>query len=195
MEATAFSLSGGGSYVFIATSLLSDLSLAIAHNAIHEGVHLAAAIALGQPVAGFLFLTNGWGSSRVIYATPAPDRVGGEWLIIAWLPAVATVGIGFLLHAARHSLLSSHPVLNTLAFYGVAFFLLIDPLYFGVLSWLIRGDDTEAAAAVGWSPWAVQLPSIGLLAINSLLVYTWRRQELTQGKVAFYPRWLAKNSV
>lgn len=169
--------------------------VAIAHNAIHEGVHLLAATALGQPVEAFLLLTNGWGSSRVIYAAPVPDRMGSEWLIIAWLPAVVTVGIGYLLYAVRHNLLSSQPLCNTLIFYGVAFFLLIDPAYFGVLSWLIAGDDTEAAAAIGWNPWPAQLLAIGLLAVNGFLVYAWRRRELTRGRVAFYPRWLAGNIV
>lgn len=162
--------------------------IAVLHNVIHEGIHFLVATVLGQPVVEFRFLTNGWGSSQVLYGTPVPDRVGTEWLIIAWLPAVVTVGIGFLLYVMRHRLLSSHPVGNTLAFYAVAFFLLIDPLYFGVLSWMISGDDAEAAAAIGWSAWPVQLVAIGMLAVNGWLVYGWRERELRQGRVAFYPR-------
>jgi len=146
------------------------------HNLLHEGVHYAAARAFGEPVAEVRLFTNGWGTSQVIYATPVAERVGAHWLVIAWLPAVVTVSIGYLVYLNRGRLTrAGHPLIRVAVWYAGIVFLLLDPFYYAVVS-VFAGGDVDAVAAVGWSPWPVRLVALGVLAVNSRLVLRWARE-------------------
>ena len=166
--------------------LLPAAVAALLQNALHEGVHYLAATAWGEEVLEFRFLTNGWLTSQVVYATPVAQRSGLHWLAIAWLPALATTGIGYLLFASRRHLLTNQPRVNAFLWYLGVFFLLIDPLYFAVLS-LFVGGDLGAVDVVGWNPWTVRLPAVGVLLFNFRLVMRWRREASAQPE-----RYLAK---
>lgn len=156
--------------------LAPALVVVLLHNAVHESLHYLAATLLGEEVPEFRFLTNGWGSSQVIYATPVAERVGVRWLVIAWLPAMTTTLVGYLVFVNRRRLLTRQPFLNALAWYVGAFFLLIDPLYFALLSLAVPGGDVEAAAAVGWSVWPVRLFAVAVSLVNLWLVARWQRE-------------------
>lgn len=58
--------------LFLGAALVS----ALGHNFIHESFHLLMARLFGEPVLAFHFLTNGWGTSRVVYGTPVAARSG-----------------------------------------------------------------------------------------------------------------------
>ena len=159
--------------------LLPAAVAALVHNAFHEWVHLAAAWALGERVLEFRLLTNGWGTSQVIFATPVDERSGAAWLVIAWAPAVLTTLVGYALYLARGRLLGRVKLLNVQLWFLGVFFLLLDPLYLGVLS-LVVGGVIGAVAAVGWSPWPVRLVAILLLFVNVRLFLNWRRESSAQ---------------
>lgn len=74
---------------------------ALLQHTIHESTHYLAARLVGETVIAFRFLTNGWLTSRVLYATPIAERSGVHWLIIAWAPAVVTTSIGYGLYLSR----------------------------------------------------------------------------------------------
>lgn len=152
---------------------------ALVHNAFHEWVHLAAAWAMGERVLEFRLLTNGWGTSQVVFATPVDERSGAAWLVIAWAPAVLTTLVGYALYLSRDRLLGRMKLLNTHLWFLGVFFLLLDPLYLGVLS-LVVGGDIGAVAAVGWSPWPVRLVAILVLLFNVRLFLTWRQESSAQ---------------
>lgn len=145
------------------------------HNGIHESIHYLAARLLNEGVQEFRFLTNGWLSSQVIYATPVAERSGVHWLIIAWAPAVITTLIGYVIYLNRERWLTRWPPLNTGLWYAGLFFLCLDPFYFAVLS-VFFGGDGNAVAAVGWSPWPVRLVALMMLVFNACLMLNWRRE-------------------
>ncbi len=152
---------------------------ALVHNAFHEWVHLAAAWTFGERVLEFRLFTNGWGTSQVVFATPVDERSGAMWLVIAWAPAVLTTLVGYALYLSRRRLLGRVKLLNVQVWFVGVFFLLLDPLYFGVLS-LVVGGDIGAVAAVGGSPWPVRLVAILVLLVNVRLFLNWRRESSAQ---------------
>jgi hypothetical protein len=150
--------------------------IVLAQNVTHEVTHYVAALGLGQDVLEFRLLTNGWGTSQVVFATPVAERAGALWLVIALAPTLVTVFIGYLIYALRHRLIiPGRRFRNMAAWYGGLVFLLLDPLYIGVLS-LFVGSDAGAAAAVGLSQWVVRAAGLALLAGNGLLVARWVRE-------------------
>jgi hypothetical protein len=136
-------------------------------------LHYLACRLFGERVLQFRFLTNGWGTSQVIYATPAAERSGVHWLVIAWGPAVVTTLIGYLFYMNRERWLAQWPLMNAALWYAGFCFLLLDPFYFAFLS-LLFGGDVKAAAAVDWSPWPVRLVALGVLLFNARLMVRWK---------------------
>lgn len=155
--------------------LLTALVVTLLHNVIHEGIHCAAAIALGEGVDEFRLLTNGWLTSQVVFSTPVVERSGAHWLAISWLPTLVTSAIGFLIYLSRKRLIGSNTWLNTFWWYAGFFFLFIDPFYFAVLS-LFLGGDIQAAAAVNWSEWPVRVVALGVLAAGMSFMWHWRQE-------------------
>jgi len=158
-------------YVFVPLALAGLLQ-----NLVHESLHYLAARLCGEAILEFRFLTNGWLTSQVIYATPVEERTGAHWLAIAWLPAIVTTLIGFTLYASRNRWLTPWPPLNLGLWYAGALFMTIDPLYFGVLSWLMRRSDVSAAEIIGWPTWPFQGAALAVAAWSLKLVLSWRRE-------------------
>ncbi|MFO7743745.1 MAG: hypothetical protein R6X31_15710, partial [Anaerolineae bacterium] len=156
------------------------LVAALAQHTIHESTHYVAARLLHEQVAEFRFLTNGWLTSRVIYATPVGERAGAHWLLIAWAPAVVTTLIGYALYRTRARWLTDVPLLNALLWFATAYFLLVDALYFALLSPFFGGGDVAAVAAVGWPRWPVHVVSGLVLLFNVRLVYQLRQESKAQ---------------
>lgn len=156
--------------------LVPAVLAALLQHTIHESVHYLAAMFYDVPVLEFRFLTNGLLTSQVIYATPVADRVGFHWLVIAWLPAFVTILIGYVLYLTRRHWLTEIPLLNAGLWFATAYFLLVDPLYFGILSFFFGGGDVGAVAAVDWPRWPVHTLSILVLLFNLWLVYKMRQE-------------------
>ncbi|MEW5762336.1 MAG: hypothetical protein AB1776_03935 [Bacillota bacterium] len=159
--------------------ILIWVAVVLAQNLVHEAVHCGTAILTGEPIAEFRLFTNGFGTSQVVYVTPVADRVGAHWLLIAWLPAVVTVLLGYLVYFGRHRLVRpGRPVLSVTAWYAGLVLLLLDPFYFAVIS-VFTGGDPSAAQAVGWSPWPVRVVALAVFAANLVLVLRWAREITT----------------
>lgn len=152
----------------------------LCHNLIHEAMHYIAAVACGEPVEALHFLTNGWGTSQVVFGTPVDQRAGAHWLVIAWTPSVVTTFLGYGLYALR-GLGTAKPTLRRAWLYAGFFFLLLDPFYMSVLS-VVVGGDTEAAAAVGMAHWPVVTVAAVVLIANSLLYVRWQRNSTARMK-------------
>ena len=153
---------------------------ALLQHTIHETTHYVAAKILGVGMTEFRFLTNGWLTSQVIYATPVAERADAHWLVIAWAPAVVTTLIGYALYLARERWLTDLPLLNAGLWFATAYFLLVDPLYFALLAPFFGGGDVAAAAIVGWPRWPVHVAAGLVLLFNLRLVYKMRQEGKAQ---------------
>jgi hypothetical protein len=160
--------------------LLPAIVAALCQHTLHESVHFVAARLLVEPVIEFRLLTNGWLTSQVLYATPVAERVGAHWLVIAWAPAVITSLIGYLLYGTRNRWLTDITWLNAGLWFATVYFLLVDPLYFALLSLFFGGGDAGAAAAVGWPRWPIHLLAGLVFLWNLWLVYHLRQDAKTQ---------------
>lgn len=158
-------------YVFVPLALV-----AILQNLVHEAIHYGAARIFGEAVLEFRFLTNGWLTSQVIYAAPMEQRVEWYWLVIAWLPAVITTLIGFVVYANRRRWITPWAPLNLVIWYIGALFMTVDPIYFGVLSWLIEGSDVNAAKIFGWSTVPFQIVGLLVSGLAFRMVLRWREE-------------------
>jgi hypothetical protein len=161
-------------YVYIPLALV-----AVLQNTVHESIHYVIARMFGENILEFRLLTNGWLTSQVIYASPMEQRTEAYWLVIAWLPAVLTTFIGFLVYANRNRWITSWAPLNLVIWYVGVLFMTIDPLYFGVLSWFMQRSDVNAAEILGWStvPFKIIGLLVGAIAIRSVL--NWRQEAQT----------------
>ena len=72
--------------------------------------------------------------------------VAARLLVIAWAPAIVTTLIGCALYLAHDRWLASVPLLNAGLWFSMAYFLVVDPLYFAVLSSFFGGGDVAALA-------------------------------------------------
>ncbi len=158
-------------YVYIPLALV-----AVFQNTIHESLHYVAARIFGENVLEFRLLTNGWLTSQVIYATPMEERTGVYWLVIAWLPAIVTTVIGFMVYFNRARWLTRWAPVNLVIWYVGALFMTIDPLYFGGISWFMNRSDVNAAEIIGWSPIPFQIAGLVLSVIAVRLVLNWRTE-------------------
>jgi hypothetical protein len=155
------------------------IGVAVLHNLIHESLHYTAARVFGEEVLEFRLLTNGWLTSQVIYATPVEQRSELYWLVIAWLPAAVTTLIGFLVYFNRAQLITRFAPLNLLIWDVGALFMIIDPLYFGVLSWFIEQTDVNAAAILGLSPIPFRILALIVCVIAIRFILRWRQEART----------------
>lgn len=161
-------------YVYIPLALV-----AVFQNVIHESLHYVTARVLGENVLEFRLLTNGWLTSQVIYATPMEQRTEAYWLVIAWLPAVVTTLIGFLVYANRNRWITNRAPLNLVIWYVGVLFMTIDPLYFGVLSWFMQRSDVNAAEILGWAAVPFQIMGLLVSVVAIRLVLSWRQETRT----------------
>ena len=155
--------------------LVVAVPIVLCHNLLHEATHYLAAVAYGEKVLAFRFLTNGWGTSQVVFAIPVEERTGIYWLVIAWAPSAVTTMVGYLLYRYRGPNRQRRAMHRWLLYAGF-FFLLLDPLYLSVLS-VVVGGDVRAVDAVGWPAWPVQAIASLVLIVNWLLFRRWLRQE------------------
>lgn len=158
-------------YVYIPLVLV-----AVLQNVIHESRHYLTARMFGENVLEFRLLTNGWLTSQVIYDTSIEQRTGFYWLVIAWLPAIVTTLIGFMVYANRSRLITSWAPLNLGIWYVGVLFMTIDPVYFGILSWFMTRSDVNAAETLGWSAVPFQVAGLFGSALAIRLVLDWRRE-------------------
>lgn len=161
-------------YVYVPLALV-----AVLQNVIHESLHYVTARLFGETVLEFRLLTNGWLTSQVIYATPMEQRTGAYWLVIAWLPAIVTTLIGFLVYANRSRWITSWGPFNLVIWYVGVLFMTIDPLYFGVLSWFMERSDVNAAEILGLSAVPFQFTALLVSMFAIKFVLNWRQEART----------------
>jgi hypothetical protein len=158
-------------YVYIPLALV-----AILQNTTHEFLHYITARIFGENVLEFRLLTNGWLTSQVIYATPMEQRIEFHWLAIAWLPAIVTTLIGFIVYVNRARLITPFAPLNLGIWYVGTLFMTIDPVYFGILSWFMERSDVNAAEIFGWSAVPFQIIALLVSVAAIRLVLNWRQE-------------------
>jgi hypothetical protein len=149
---------------------------AVVQNMIHESLHYVTARMFGENVLEFRLLTNGWLTSQVIYATPMEQRTEFYWLAIAWLPAIITTLIGFIVYFNRARLVTPFAPLNLGIWYVGALFMTIDPVYFGILSWFMERSDVNAVEIFGWSAVPFRIMALLVSAVAIRLVLNWRQE-------------------
>ncbi len=74
--------------------------------------------------------------------------------------------------------------------------MMIDPMYFGVLSWFMGRSDVNAAEILGWSTVPFQIIGLLVSMVSIRLVLNWRqeaRQDLYRYRLSDmeYPSFLA----
>lgn len=158
-------------YVYLTLALV-----AIFQNILHESLHYATARMFGEKVLEFRMLTNGWLTSQVIYTTPMEQRAEVYWLVIAWLPAIVTTLIGFIVYFNRARLVTSLAPLNLGIWYVGVLFMTIDPVYFGILSWFMKRSDVNAAEILGWSTVPFQIIGLLVAVVAIRLALSWRQE-------------------
>ena len=156
--------------------LVPAVVAALLQHTMHETTHYVMAKLFNVEVLEFRFMTNGLLTSQVVYAAPVAERSGVHWLAIAWAPAVVTVLVGYALYLARDGWLTEVRLLNAGLWFATAYFLIVDPLYFALLSPFFGGGDVAAAAALGWPRWPVQVAAGLVLLVNLRLVYRMRQE-------------------
>jgi len=161
---------------------------ALLQHTIHEATHYVTALLMNEEVLEFRFMTNGFLTSQVIYATPVEARSGPHWLLIAWSPAVVTVAIGLVLFLTRRRWLTRYPMLNAGLWFATAYFLVVDPFYYAVLAPFFGAGDVGAADAVGWPRWPVHLTA-GLICVGTgYLVYRLKQESNREPERYLPPR-------
>ncbi len=158
-------------YVYIPLALI-----AILQNMLHESLHFLTARLFGESVLEVRLLTNGWLTSKVVYAIPMEQRTESYWLIIAWLPAIVTTLIGFIVYFNRARLITPFAPLNLGIWYVGALFMTIDPVYFGLLSWFMERSDINAAELFGWSAIPFQVIALLVSVAAIRLVLSWQQE-------------------
>jgi hypothetical protein len=113
--------------------------------------------------------------------------VAARLLVIAWAPAIVTTLIGCALYRAHDRWLASVPLLNAGLWFSMAYFLVVDPLYFAVLSSFFGGGDVSAVAAVGWPRWPVHALAGIVLLFNLRLVYKLRQEGKAEPERYLWP--------
>jgi hypothetical protein len=113
--------------------------------------------------------------------------VAARLLVIAWAPAIVTTLIGCALYLAHDRWLASVPLLNAGLWFSMAYFLVVDPLYFAVLSSFFGGGDVAAVAAVGWPRWPVHALAGIVLLFNLRLVYKLRQEGKAEPERYLWP--------
>lgn len=164
-------------YVYIPLALV-----AVLQNTVHESIHYVTARMFGEKILEFHLLTNGWLTSQVIYAAPMEQRTEAYWLWIAWLPAIITTLIGFVVYANRSRLITRWPPLNLGIWYVGVLFMTIDPVYFGILSWFMERSDVNAAEILGWSAVPFQITALLVSIFAIKLVLNWRQEARTDSR-------------
>lgn len=133
---------------------------------IHEGVHLLQAYIL-DVFEGVRF--NGLGVEVLIKEPLA--ITGWQLACFSGLSSVVTVFIGYIILAATKQILSVNSRFAKVYFYYVAIvFLLLDPLYISVFSFLVGGDINGVAIGLDIPYAAVRTAFLAVLGINSCLV-------------------------
>ena len=147
---------------------LSFLAAAVVWTLIHEGSHILVAMSYGEfaRVAIVDFLP------QVVYETPVEAR-GSElkWLLIAGVPSIVTVLLGYGLLAARNRIRSAFSGLTVAVLYWTTLvLLLLDPANLALGPFLFGGDAIGIAWGLDVSVIAVQVAAALVLMVNRELI-------------------------
>ena len=139
---------------------------AITYLIIHEGAHVVQALAHGI-FQGFRF--NGLGVEVLI---TEPLTIGG-WKLACFsgLSSIVTIVIGYIIYSFTSSILSlKHQFVKSYLYYVALVFLVLDPLYIAVFSFLVGGDINGIAIGLGMPYMTVRIIFFVVLGLNIFLV-------------------------
>lgn len=140
---------------------LAFLAAAVVWGVIHEGIHILVAMFYGEfaRVAVVDFLP------QVVYETPVDAR-GSElkWTLIAGLPSISTVFLGYGMLAARNRIQSAFSGLTVAVLYWTTVvLLLLDPANLAFGPFVFGGD------AIGIA-WGLDVPVIVVQGVAGLVL-------------------------
>jgi hypothetical protein len=140
---------------------LAFLAAAVVWGVIHEGIHILVAMFYGEfaRVAVVDFLP------QVVYETPVDAR-GSElkWTLIAGLPSIVTVLLGYGMLAARNRIQSAFSGLKVAVLYWTTVvLLLLDPANLALGPFIFGGDAIGVA-------WGLDVPVIVVQGVAGLVL-------------------------
>lgn len=144
--------------------------------ALHEGLHAATALILGE-LEGVRVLSlrlNGVSiplGVEVIYRTPVEERSGVQWALISGVSNLVTVGLGLGLLLVGERANRSLTGLAKVGVYYLTFLgLLADPFNLSIGPFLYGGDAEGIAVGLGDSRYLIQGFFLIVLFVNRELV-------------------------
>ncbi|HOD66382.1 MAG TPA: hypothetical protein PLR32_04130 [candidate division Zixibacteria bacterium] len=134
---------------------------------VHESLHAATAALFGE----YGSFRVHWYGFEVIYRTAVELRAGIHWALIAGLPNLVTVLLGYLLLTGRSVFARIAPLAGrSLAYWATLIFLLADPLNIAVGPFLYGGDAGGIAHGLGLNQYFLQALAFGVFLWNRELV-------------------------
>jgi len=114
---------------------------------VHESTH-ALVSSIKSELNSFVIH---WYGPEVIYNTPVNDRLPEfKWALIAGLSGIVTISIGYVLFFLKTYIYNLKNLdLKRVLYYATIVFLVIDPLYYSVLTTFIGGKGDIAGISVG----------------------------------------------
>jgi len=139
---------------------------------VHEGTHALVSLIKGE----FNSVVIHWYGPEVIYNTAVDDRLPGiKWALIAGLSGIVTISTGYILYFLRtYTYNLKNMDVKRVLYYATIVFLVIDPLYYSILTIFIGGKGDIAGISVGIRIpiWTVQVFFGIILLINRELAAT-----------------------
>ncbi|SDL05557.1 hypothetical protein [Natronincola ferrireducens] len=134
---------------------------------IHEGVHAIQAHIYG------IYKGMGISPFGVEILITQPLTIGGVKLVLfSGLSSTVTVTIGYILLILLPKILKLRTqIVKNYLYYVILIFLLLDPLYISLLSFLVGGDINGIALGLDVSYMSVRIVYILIFVLNLFLVY------------------------
>jgi hypothetical protein len=142
---------------------------ALVYNLIHEGSHVLVSAAFGE------FNTVRWTviSPEVVFNTPVPERAGFQWALIAGVPSVLTIILGYLLLGYRQKAAQLESQFSAgLVYFQTMVLMIADPLNLSIGPFVYGGDAIGVSVGLGISQYIIQAIFFILLLINRELIAT-----------------------
>jgi hypothetical protein len=159
---------------------------------IHEGVHAFTALIEGE----FKTILVHWYGPEVVYKSQVSERMPGiKWTLISGLSGIITVLSGYILFGMKNRIYAiKNTDLKGILYLVTIAFLLIDPLYFSILTSLIGGggDVTGIAVGLGTHKWIIQVFFGIVFIINRELIADFILKSGVKTKHFLFRPWLKR---
>jgi hypothetical protein len=136
---------------------------------IHEGSHVLVSTTFGE------FNSLKWTviSPEVVFNTPVPERAGFQWALIAGVPSVITISLGYLLLGYREKAAQlESQFYKGLVYFQTMVLMIADPLNLSIGPFVYDGDAIGVSVGLGISQYIIQAIFFILLLVNRELIAT-----------------------